>query len=164
MRGRTARGIVSSLLIFLVGAFAAAAAQCSETVDRKDQEFIALPPAERQNELVRRPPDEQVRLFLLATKAEHRRDLGLADALASSGALVVPAIVIHLKSEEEHDQDRLYLLQVLGMMERFGYYDVSSDPNAVSAAKDAVARIEEPRFKQEAQASLRMILGEKSQF
>lgn len=148
-----------ALLLIVLFSGLATEVSCAEALHPGDEAFVSLPPTERQRELRRRPPSEQVRLFLLATNAEHPRDLGLADALASGGAAVVPAIVTHLKSEE-NEQDRLYLLEVLGMMTRFGYYDVSSDPNAMEAARRAVASISEPRFRHQAQAALEEILGE----
>jgi hypothetical protein len=147
------------VLVIVLLSGLATGASCGDGLQPGDEAFVSLPPAERRRELLQRPPGDQVRLFLLVTKAEHPRDLGLADALASGGAAVVPAIVQRLKSDE-NEQDRLYLLEVLGMMTRFGYYDVSSDPNTVEAARSAVGGISESHLKYRAHAALREILGE----
>lgn len=137
----------------------ATAASCDSRTGPRDADFLNLLPAERREQLRGYPPQDQVRLFLIAAKAEHPRDLGLSDALASGGKAVLPAIVAQLKIEEDQI-DQLFLLEVLGMMKRFGYYDVASDTDALQAARAAVANISEARLKRQANSALEEILRE----
>jgi hypothetical protein len=152
------RWVVSISQLLIGSAIVIAGIQCTGQSGGERDEFLDLTPAERRSELSRRSPEDRVRLFLIASRAEHPRDLGLSDALASSGGAVVPPIVAYLSSERD-ELSRTYLLEVLEMMSRFGYYDVRANQTAIAAARRTVENITDPRLQSQAEASLREILG-----
>jgi hypothetical protein len=146
--------------VFLLATALVTGTTCNHERSADASRLLALPPSERPAELKKYPLLEQVELFLTAMYAEHPRDLGLEEALASNGAPMVPVIVERLKSEAK-DESQLYLIQVLGTMQQFGYCDVKSQGEVVRTVEDVISTMK-PRFVSRAQVALAQIRGDRS--
>lgn len=151
MRHRCLKSIALAMTVLASGILA-----CSPPLTPEDREFLLLTPAERHDALVRREPEEQVRLFLLAMDKTHPPDLTLVESLAAGGAAVAPLIVTQLEAAD-NDDDRLYLLMVLGTMASQGHYDLRDDSRAISVAKAVVEVISVSSMRRLAEDELRII-------
>lgn len=100
--------VVLAIQLFLGG--------CRE--DKKIVEYRqlrALPPAQLEEHVIALPPDEQVKLYLLAASYFKPPDIRLAPTLAKQGVKVLPAIVAELDNRT-FDVSPIYLVSVLHMM------------------------------------------------
>ena len=108
--------------------------------------FLAKTIPEQRASIAMYPADKQIDLYLAAMHAQHPPDLGLADHVAASGAVLVPVLIRHL-SIEESDLSKLLLVDVLYRMQMLGYYSVRTDPATMAALEVHVAKMKDPQWK-----------------
>lgn len=110
------------------------------------EEFLAKPRGERPAAIVRYSPRDQIDLYLQAMLVKHPPDLSLADALATTGAQLVPSLVRRLV-KDEREIAKVYLVEVLWRMKDSGSYDITSDIVAIAIVDDEVAMMKDTQWK-----------------
>jgi hypothetical protein len=72
--------------------------------------------------------------------------LGLADAVAKSGAKIVPVLLERIE-HEERDVAKMQLIDVFERMQNLGYYAVAADKPTIAALQRQVEAMKDPQWK-----------------
>ena len=140
--------------------FAVVAPSCQGAEHAASEEFLRKPMVERRTAILQYPPEQQVGLYLKAMLAKHPPDLALADAVASNGAKIVPALTQRLV-QEDRDIAKMHLIDVFLRMQELSYYAVASDGKTMDLLKQQVAAIEDPQWKEMSSDMLERIRARK---
>jgi hypothetical protein len=103
--------------------------------------------AERRIAILQYPPEQQVELYLKAMLEKHPPDLGLADAVASNGSSIVPALTERLVSDDR-DVAKMHLVDVFLRMKQLAYYPVATDAETMALLQQQVAAMKDPQWKE----------------
>ena|GEM_PF-2104786 len=131
---------IASLLVALV------APGCQAAEPGPDRDFLRMPMQERDAAIRKYPPERQVDLYLMVMLEQHPPDLGLADAVASSGSRIVPALAKRL-AQDNRDIAKLHLIDVFLRMQELGSYPVASDAKTMVLLDKQVAAMKDPQWK-----------------
>jgi hypothetical protein len=127
--------------------FSLVASGCQAAERGADKDFLRMPPRERDRAILQYPPERQVDLYLMVMLEQHPPDLGLADAVASNGSKVVPALTQRLV-HEDYDLAKLHLIDVFLRMQELGHYPVASDGETMDLLEQQVAAMKDPQWKE----------------
>lgn len=107
----------------------------------EDERFLSRPMNERREIIVQYPTEKQVDLYLLAMQ-KHPPDLGLADAVAKSGAKLVPILIQRIQREQS-EIAKVQLIDIFERMQSLGYYAVASDEATMTILASQVGAIKD---------------------
>jgi hypothetical protein len=138
---RTSLGVALWLLV------ASVAPGCQAAEHGDDKHFLQMPPRERDRAILEHSPERQVELYLMVVLKQHPPDLGLADAVASNGSKVVPALTQRLVSEDR-DVAKMHLIDVFLRMQQLSYYPVAADANTMTLLEQQVAGMKDPQWQE----------------
>lgn len=143
MSARTRRRVWLGAVCLL---FSLVATSCQAAERGADKNFLRMPPHERDRAILQYPPERQVDLYLMVMLEQHPPDLGLADAVASNGSKIVPALAQRLV-QDDRDIAKMHLIDVFLRMQELSYYPVASDGKTMDLLKQQVAAIKDPQWK-----------------
>lgn len=139
---------------------AVVASGCRAAEREAEKDFLQMPMPERRTAILLYPPEQQVHLYLQAMLVKHPPDLGLADAVASSGSKIVPALSKRL-AQDDRDIAKLHLIDVFLRMQDLGYYPVASDSETMTLLEQQVAAMKDPQWKEMSSEMLERIRAHK---
>jgi len=119
-----------------------------------------MPPRERDRAILQYPAERQVDLYLMVMLEQHPPDLGLADAVASNGSKIVPALTQRLV-QNDRDIAKMHLIEVFLRMQELSYYAVASDGGTMSLLDQQVAAMKDPQWKEMSSDMLERIRARK---
>lgn len=93
-------------------------------------------------------PEDQIEIYFQAASRRSRDQDDIKDAIASSGARLIPAIIKRIEDRVErrlHIEEVPFLLNPLVMMENRGYYHVAGDKELMTRLEKAVASLPDQR-------------------
>lgn len=132
---------VASLLL------ASVAPGCQATEREAERDFLQMPMTERRTAILLYPPEQQIHLFLQAMLVKHPPDLALANAVASNGSKIVPALAKRL-ARDDRDIAKLHLIDVFLRMQELSYYAVASDDKTMNLLEQQVAAMKDPQWRE----------------
>lgn len=125
----------------------AALPSCRAAEQDASEEFLRQPMNERRTAILAYPPQEQVDLYLQAMLVKHPPDLALADAVASNGSKIVPALLQRLV-EDKRDVVKMHIIDVFRRMQELSYYAVVGDAPTMTILEQQVESIKDPQWKE----------------
>lgn len=127
--------------------FAVVTSSCQASEHATAKDFLRMPPRERDRAILEYSPEQQVDLYLKVVLGQHPPDLGLADAIASNGSKIVPALTERLVADDR-DVAKMHLLDVFLRMKQLEYYPVAEDDKTMALLQQQVAMMEDPQWKE----------------
>ncbi|MGH8242952.1 MAG: hypothetical protein ACRETY_06335 [Steroidobacteraceae bacterium] len=134
----------TSSIVWLL--LATAVCSCSAAEQDASVEFLSQPMIARRTAILEYSPEEQVKLYLKAMIEKHPPDLALANALASNGSKIVPALLERLV-EDGSDVAKMHLIDVFVRMQDLGYYAVVDDNHTMKILEQQASAIKDPQWK-----------------
>jgi len=130
---------------------------CPSRIPLEYRPFFALPLAEQDREIQKYPLDKQVDLYLSGVRVIRPPPIGLAYPIAKSGPAAVPGLLRRLRQAQD-EVDQLFIIYVFEKMAKF-YYPLKDNTDVVTSVREVVARMQDPLWRRESEASLRVIAG-----
>lgn len=133
---------------------------CQASESGADRDFLRMPPRERDKAILQYSPERQVALYLKVMLEQHPPDLGLADAVASNGSKIVPALMERLVADNR-DVAKMHLIDVFLRMKELDYYPVAADTKTMTLLAQQVATMKDPQWKKTSSDMLEQIRATK---
>lgn len=157
----------ASLALALHISLGLAQSSCVNVPPDRKSHFLQRTYPERRQSIAQYSPAEQVDFYLAAMNT-HPPDLGLADAVAESGASVVPALLQRFESETSDitgDIAKVDLMVVFRRVHELSHYNLLADKRAMKVLTSGVKVMRDPFWQAMASENLESIrkgLGHRS--